>query len=67
MKQKTAVPMPVQDMSDDEVLEKARVIRGRMGLGWGDGGRGTEAAGGDWLEDGERCREILERARAIGG
>jgi len=71
MKKKAAVripvPVPVQDMSIEEVVEKARVIRGRLGLGWGDGGRvtGVVEVAGEWLEDGERCRAILERARAI--
>ncbi len=71
MKKKAAVripvPVPVQDMSIEEVVEKARVIRGRLGLGWGGGGRvtGVVEVAGEWLEDGERCRAILERARAI--
>lgn len=55
-------------MSIEGVIEKARVVRGRLGLGWGSGGRltGVVEAGGEWLDDGEGCRAILERARGVG-
>lgn len=36
------VPAAVQDMSIQEVLEKARVIRGRLGIGWGRGRKEDE-------------------------